>query len=136
VRDLPEESRDLAAASQIGYALRDIWAMMAEKRYAKRASRTMLKWYRRVESEEPRLAGRALYEQIIKRRSGLDIGATKAILQRAEESFCSWPAWRELCYRDVVLYVVVHEYLRSHESNLGTQTRMGSTVARVIPESL
>ncbi len=70
------------------------------------------------------------------RRSQTNIRATSVILHHAGESFCSWPAWHDLRFRDVVQYVVVYEYLRSHKEKVGTQTRMGATVARIIPRDL
>ncbi len=115
--------------------LRDAWLAMAETWYAWRVSRELLRWVQRVRSESG-LTGIALYEQVIVQRSRLDVSATKAILRRAEESFCSWPASHELRFRDVAQYVVVHEYLRSHKEHVGTQTRMATTVARTIPDHL
>ena len=111
-------------------------AMVAEKWFAWRASREMLDSYKRARAEEPQVSGKALYERIVVRRSGLDAKAARGILLRAEESFCDWPAGRELRFRDVVLYVIIDEYLRSHVGDLGTQTNMGKIVARVIPKDL
>jgi hypothetical protein len=96
----------------------------------------MLGWYRRVRGEEPRLTGGPLYQQIIVRRSGLGDEAAGKLVRRAYQSFCEWPIERKLRFRDVVHYVVVAEYLRSHLTNLGTHTYMGRVVARVIPRDL
>jgi hypothetical protein len=111
-------------------------SMVAEKWYARRASRELLEWYRRVRDEEPQLSGATLYQQVIVRRSGLDVKAALGILRRAEQSFCAWPSDRDLRFRDVVLYVIIDEYLRSHATDLGTQTNMGNVVARLIPSDL
>jgi len=51
-------------------------------------------------------------------------------------SFCDWLLKRKLRFRDVVQYVVINEYLRSHLTNIGTYTDMSSIVARVIPHDL
>jgi hypothetical protein len=110
--------------------------MVAEKWYARRASRELLEWYRRVHGEEPQLAGTALYQRVIVRRSGFDVKAAAGIVRRAEQSFCAWPSDRDLRFRDVVLYVVIDEYLRSHSTHLGTQTNMGEVVVRLIPGDL
>lgn len=115
--------------------VRDVWFRIVETWYAWNVSRRMLKLYQQVRSESG-LTGTPLYEQVIMRWSQTDIKATTAILRHAEESFCSWPAWHDLRFRNVVQYVVVCDYLRSHRENLGTQTRMGSTVARVVPMDL
>ena len=111
-------------------------AMVAEKWFAWRASRELLESYNRARAEEPPVSGKALYERVVIRRSGLDAKAAGGILLRAEESFCDWPGGRELRFRDVVLYVIIDEYLRSHGANLGTQTNIGKIVARVIPKDL
>lgn len=134
LRHLPDENQPRSIADRL--RVRTFWLMMAETWYAWRTSRSMLEWYRRVRSEEPGLTGRTLYAQVIMRRSGLDIRAASDILRQAEESFCSWPAGHDLRYRDVVRYVVVSEFLRSHEASMGTQTRMVTIVTHVIPEDL
>ncbi len=115
--------------------LRDIWSTIAETWYAWHVSRRMLKLYQQVRTECD-LTGTSLYEQVIMRWSQIDIRATAAILRHAEESFCTWPASHDLRFRNVVHYVVVYEYLQSRKGNLGTQTRMGTTVARVVPDDL
>ncbi len=133
-RHFPGQSQPRTIADRL--RIRHLWLMMAETWYAWRISRSMLEWYRKVRSEEPGLTGRNLYAQVLKRRSGLDARATSRILRQTEVSFCSWPTWHELRFRDVVLYVAICEYLRSHEESLGTQTRMVTIVTRVIPEDL
>jgi hypothetical protein len=105
--------------------------------YAWRTSHEMLRWYQQVSVEEPQLTGGLLYEEVIARRSGLDIEAASGLLQRARESSCEWPSQRKLRYRDVVHYVVVDEYMRSHLVGFrGTYTNMRRVVASVIPYHL
>ena len=115
--------------------LRDVWLAISETWYAWHASRRMLELYQQVRSESG-LTGISLYEQIIMRRSRIDIRATNTILRHAEASFCSWPSWHDLRYRDVVQYVVICDYLGSREEGVGTQTRMATTVARIVPQEL
>jgi hypothetical protein len=111
--------------------------IVAEMWYAWRTSHEMLRWYQRVSIAEPRLTGGSLYEEVIVRRSGLDIEAASGLLQRARQSFCEWPGPRKLRYRDVVHYVVVDEYMRSHLTDFrGTYTNMRRVVAGVIPYHL
>lgn len=110
--------------------------IVAEKWYAWRTTHEMLGWYQRVRGEVPQLTGRALYQQIIVRRSGLDDEAARGVLRRAYQRFCEWPFERKLRFRDVVHYVVIDEYLRSHLANLGTHTDMGKVVVRLIPHNL
>jgi hypothetical protein len=109
---------------------------VAEKWFARRASHELLDLHERIHREEPQLTGRTLYERVVVLRSGLDVKAAAGVLRRAEQSFCDWPSGRDLRFLDLVLYVVVDEYLRSHVATLGTQTNMGKIVARVIPADL
>jgi hypothetical protein len=51
--------------------------------------------------------------------------------------FCEWPGPRKLRYRDVVNYVVVDEYMRSHLTDFrGTYTNMRRVVTSIIPYHL
>jgi hypothetical protein len=110
--------------------------VVAEKWYAWRTSHEMLRWYQRVSGEEPQLTGRPLYEEVIVRRSGLDVEVARGMLQRARQRFCEWPGPRKLRFRDVVHYVVIDEYMRSHLTDLGTYTDMKRVVASIIPYHL
>ena len=111
--------------------------IVAEKWFAWRKSHEMLRWYQRVSVEEPQLTGGSLYEEIIVRRSGVDLETATGVLRRARHSFCKWPSPRRLRYRDVVHYVVVDEYMRSQLTNFrGTYTDMRRVVARIIPYHL
>jgi len=110
--------------------------LVAEKWFAWHASRELLDLYKRIQREEPQLTGRKLYERVVIRRSGLDVQATAGMLRRAEESFCDWPSGRDLKFHDLVQYVVIDEYLRSHVATVGTRTNMLRVVARVIPQDL
>ena len=109
---------------------------VAEKWFAWRASHELLDLRERIHREEPQLIGKALYERVVIRWSGVDVKVAAGILRRAEQSFCEWPSGRDLRFLDLVHYVVVDEYLRSHVDSLGTQTNMGRIVARVIPADL
>ncbi|MGH8133915.1 MAG: hypothetical protein ACRETP_11915 [Steroidobacteraceae bacterium] len=110
--------------------------MAVETWYARRVSRELLRWYRQVRGEQPQLAGKALYQQVIMRRSKLELSAAIRIVWTAEQSFSVWPTDHDLRFRDVVMYVAIDEYLRSHEGYPGTQTTMAKVVARVIPDDL
>lgn len=104
----------------------------AARRYALHKSREALGLYLRVQRERPDLRGRDLYREIVTRRGQQTTGADDNVLERSEQSFCTWPTRRELSFRDVVHYLVVSEYLRLR-SGFGIQINMGAVVARVIP---
>jgi hypothetical protein len=132
----PGRSPRTKHAWTIGKWLRLPGALLAERRFASQASRELLDLYTRIKLEEPQLTGKALYERVVIRRSGLDAQGAAGVLLRAEESFCDWPSGRDLKFHDVVQYVVIDEYLRSHVGNVGTRTNMVNVVARVIPHDL
>ena len=107
-----------------------------ERRVARRTSVESLQLYRELEATEPELPAIARYEQVVARRTGLDGEGVREVLQRAEESFASWPVERPLKFRDVVQYLVVHECLNSDPSIVGTRTRLTTIIAEVIPRDL
>src|ERR1700756_3750390 len=82
-----------------------------ERRYAVRISEELLKLYRLVVSGCSATARREIYRRVVMIRTGADADEARAILVRAERSFASWPANRELRFRDVVHYLAVSEYL-------------------------
>ena len=86
-----------------------------------------------MRAESPNLAGRTLYRHIVSQHLGLDPQAANTIVWRAEQSFAAWPNERDVQFRDVVLYLAVDEYLKSHVAREGTQINMGNVVTRIIP---
>ena len=111
-----------------GTVVTEIWQ-------AWRGSRALLAIYRRVRKEQPQLHRKALYERILSEWI-LEPGVAAFTVTRAHRSFCEWPVERELRFRDVVLYALVDEYLRSHPTHVGTRTNMSRIVARVVPVEL
>jgi hypothetical protein len=109
-----------------------------ERRYAAKTSLELLKLYRKVAAGRPGLRREDLYRRVVLARLG---GATEAsadaILDRATESFATWPAERPLTFRDVVHYLAVSEYLASHnDAAAWTQENMGRVVAKLVPDDL
>jgi hypothetical protein len=113
-----------------------IFSVLAERRYARRASKELLELFRVVQSERPELSGRALYQAVIARRLGAEQKRSGEIVRRAEASFTDWPSERELRFRHVVHYQVFDEFTNSRPGREGTRTNMGGVVARIIPEQL
>jgi hypothetical protein len=109
---------------------------MAERRYARRASKELLVLFRLVQSEQPELSGRALYQAVITRRLGANQKRAGEIVRRAEASFTAWPFEKELRFRHVVHYQVFDEFTHSGPGRENTRSNMGSVVARIIPEQL
>jgi hypothetical protein len=113
-----------------------IFSSLAERRYARRASKELLELFRLVQSEQPELSGRELYHAVITRRLGANQKRAGEIVRRAEISFTEWPAEKELRFRHVVHYQVFDEFTHSGPGRENTRTNMGRVVARIIPERL
>lgn len=114
-----------------------MFVTLAERRYARHASRELLDLFWLEQREHPELNGKSLYQAVVARRLGPDAGPRAAeVILRAEESFTDWPVERELRFRHVVHYLIFDEYTRRGEARHGTKTNIGDTVARIIPEEL
>jgi hypothetical protein len=113
-----------------------IFSEMAERRYARRASKELLVLFRLVQSEQPELSGRALYQAVITRRLGANQKRAGEIVRRAEVSFTEWPLEKELRFRHVVHYQVFDEFTHSGPGRETTRSNMGRVVARIIPEQI
>jgi hypothetical protein len=109
---------------------------VTEKRYAKRASRSILDLYWQVRTAHPDMAGRALYAEVVAARTRSSPAAAHAILFRAEQSSAGWLTERDLAFRDVVAYLAFTEFLQSHPLHHGTRTNMRQVAARIIPRNL
>jgi hypothetical protein len=113
-----------------------IFSVLAERRYARQASKELLELFRVVQTEQPELSGRTLYQAVITRRLGANEKRAAEIVRRAEESFADWPSEKELRFRHVVHYQVFDEFTHSGPGRENTRTNMGRVVARIIPEQL
>jgi hypothetical protein len=116
--------------------LRTAADFVVETRFARRRSRALLgAWQQIIQSGASQLSDRDVYARVVV-EVGFSPDEAQGVLLRAEQSFCQWPADHELRFRDVVQYLVVTEYLRTHKASLGTHTNMTSVVARMVPETL
>src|SRR5262249_39508862 len=109
---------------------RSIWAwfrlpmrLLAERRFAHQRSHELLKLYGLAHDSAPHLSGKELYLRVVI-QAGYDPKAAQSALLRAEQSYCQWPAEHDLSFSDVVRYLLVTEYLRSHVESLGTESNM------------
>jgi hypothetical protein len=110
----------------------NILAALRENQHLKRTCRECLQLYRGL-AEHPNATARERYALVVERRTG--VGAN-AILQRAEESFATWPNERPLTFRDVVHYLAVTECLSDDKSQIGIRADVMMVVAKLIPANL
>ena len=109
-----------------------------ERQHAARTSRELLTLYRKVAVARPGLRREELYRQVVLAHlGGGTMAAADEILDRATESFATWPAERPLTFRDVVHYFAVSDYLAANHDIAGwTQENMGRVVAKLVPDDL
>jgi len=107
-----------------------------ERNSAAVSCREMLALYRQVAAQHPGLAGTALYREVVAARTGKDAAMADAILRRAAESFSTWPADRDLNFRDVVHYLAFSEFMSAHPESRWVQADMRRVVQASIPHDL
>jgi hypothetical protein len=113
----------------------NILAALREKQHLKRTCRECLQLYRGL-VEHPNATARERYALVVKGRTGVDANGANAILQRAEESFATWPNERPLTFRDVVHYLAVTECLSDDQSQIGVRADVMMLVAKLIPANI
>lgn len=96
----------------------------------------LLDLYWAVAAQHPDLKGRELYRQILRVHAGGDERAADRALGEAEQSFASWPAPRELAFRDVVNYLALSDFLVAHPEEHWTHSDLRRAVAARIPRDL
>jgi transposase-like protein len=108
-----------------------------EKHHAAKTSRELLKLYQMTVAARPGLKKVEVYRQVVMTRLGVTLAAADAVLDRATESFATWPMERPLTFRDVVHYLAVSEYLGSKDYVAEwTREDLGRVVASLVAEDL
>jgi transposase len=107
-----------------------------EKRHASKTSRELLKLHEAISAARPGLRKEDLYRQIVMTRLRVTLAAADEILDRATESFATWPVERPLTFRDVVHYLAVSELLGTKDDSAWTREDLGRIVASLVPEYL
>ena len=110
--------------------------VLRERWFAFKSCRELLQIYRTVAVRCPHLSRIETYKEVVAARTGGDQATVSKILERAEESFASWPASRPLNLRDVIHYLVVSEFLATHGEAQWIQANVKRTVDSSIPHDL
>lgn len=107
-----------------------------EGRYAARTSRELITLFRAISINHSELVGRELYKLLVIARTGCDFITANVTLDRAQESFATWPVRRDLTLCDVVRYLIVSEFdsLREHEKWIHSDVQ--DAVVSRIPSNL
>lgn len=106
-----------------------------ERRFAARCARDMLELHCKLSTRYPELKGTSLYRRVVASRVGDDMVA-ETVLQHAQQSFAIWPVERALNFRDVVHYVAVSEFIKTHKRAGWVHADMRRIVEAMIPQDL
>ncbi len=117
-------------------SFRDVFSPMREKREAYRLSDDLLQLHRDMSAMNPQLSGRALYREVVLAYTGVSGPQADAFLDKAEESFASWPVTRPLSFADVVHYLVVSDLLALSATSPWLRASVGRIISKRIPPNL
>ena len=109
---------------------------LREWRFARRVCNEVLRAYDQVRERSPELDGPALYEAVIAQRLRLDAPQAQRVLQDAHASREDWDNERSVCLRDIVLYMIVSEYLREGKGHRGMSLDLAAFLDQRVPAHL
>ena len=82
------------------------------------------------------LHGEALYARTVTRGLACDTAQAREIVRLADVSYAQWPEERDVIFRDVVNYLIVHKILGKDAKSMGTQSDINQIVRDLIPAGL
>jgi hypothetical protein len=120
--------------------VQDFWTQAADSLqqlrewlFARRVCGEALAAYKAVRRRQPGLADDALYQAVIIQRTGLDAEAARHLLELALASREDWETERRARFRDVVMYMIVTEYLARSRGVQGMSIDLCSYLDRRVP---
>jgi hypothetical protein len=119
---------------QFKVQLRENWQLLREWLFARRVSGEALAAYDTVRRRNPALAGDALYEAVIAQRTKLDPEGARRLLARAHASRLDWDNERPATFRDVVMFMIVTEYLARSRGVQGMTMDLVGYLERRMPQ--
>ncbi len=109
---------------------------LQQRRFARRVSRELLALYHAQRARGGALPARDLYREIVSVRMRVDVVGAEALLDRAEESFASWPTPRALTFNDVVHLIVILEFRATYGGTPWIRANLAQVVTGEIPHHL
>ncbi len=109
---------------------------LREWRFARRVCTESLRAYDHVRERSPSLAGAPLYEAVVAQRLKLDAQQAGRLVRDAHASREDWEHERPVCLRDVVLFMIVSEYLREGKGHRGMSLDLGNFLDQRVPAHL
>jgi len=107
-----------------------------EQAMARACCAEMLEILKSLESREPGLRGEPLYARAVTQRLACDIARAREIVRLADLSFAQWPEERDVRFRDVVNYLIVHQILGRDAKAMGAQSDIDRIIRDTIPKDL
>lgn len=115
--------------------LKELWQTWDDRRFARSECKKALVCFDQVRHERPGFARLELYRDVVTRCLGAEREQAIRIVRCAEQSYAAWPAGREVCFRDIVTYVLVEERLIS-KRRTDDHADIEAIVAATIPSNL
>jgi hypothetical protein len=107
-----------------------------EQTLARSCCQQMLEIRSALKAQEPALDSEALYERAVSQRLACDMTRAREVVRMADVSFAQWPEERDVRFRDVVNYLIVHEILGKDPKAMGTQSNIDRIIRDSIPKEL
>lgn len=114
----------------------DVLRGLRERMTAYDTSRSCLRLHREVQAELPHLTGSLLYEEVVRRYTGLGRREILEVLARAEVSYANWPVERELRFQDVVQYLAAQRCMEGRPADEGISISLGRIIEQQVPPQL
>jgi hypothetical protein len=124
------------AASAVLDSLMSPLLAWRERRFAAALCHELLREYEGVVARCPDLPRLEVYRRVVAAYTLADDAFVAATLRRAQESFASWPAERNVTLRDVAHGLAVSEFLTSHPAVPWIHANLKRVVESSIPPGL
>jgi len=99
-------------------------------------TRSCLRLHREVQRDLPHLGGSLLYQEVVRRYTGLDDKGSLEVLARAEVSYANWPVERDLRFQDVVQYLAAQRCIDGRPADEGISISLSRIISQQVPATL
>lgn len=107
-----------------------------EQTLARTCCEQMLDILKSIKTSEPGLHSEALYARAVSQRLACDLARAREVVRMADQSFAQWPEERDVRFRDVVNYLIVHEIMGKDPKTMGAQSDIDRIIRDTIPKEL
>ncbi|MFM2290151.1 MAG: hypothetical protein RL684_3294 [Pseudomonadota bacterium] len=114
----------------------DVLRSLRQRVTAYDTTRNCLRLHREVQRDLPHLSGSLLYQEVVRRYTGLDDKGSLEILARAEVSYANWPVERDLRFQDVVQYLAAQRCIDGRPADEGISISLSRIISQQVPATL